>query len=265
MSDYNAADNSAKSYALAIDAMREKLESYHRVQIGDCTLYLGDCREILPLLPKVDAVVTDIPYEISQESNGLREINFGAWDGHGSSDVAYTAMELCAHIPSVLVFSAWWQITPLYEIFAGRSARLVAWVKTNPTVMNGQHLFLPGIDTAYYGKLPGAWFGGNCESSVWRGTSPVDREHPTQKPIDLFKWCVLNTVAPSAICLDPFMGSGTTGVACVKLGRKFIGIEIEPKYFEIACKRIQAAYDQPDMLVELEKKRSPEVQEGLPL
>lgn len=93
----------------------------------------------------------------------------------------------------------------------------------------------------------------------------IGRDHPTQKPIGLMIWCVQQFTEDAKIILDPFMGSGTTGVACVKLGRKFIGIEIEPKYFEIACKRIQAAYDQPDMLVELEKKRSPEVQEGLPL
>ena len=74
-------------------------------------------------------------------------------------------------------------------------------------------------------------------------------EHPTQKPLRVMKWC-LEFIPTARTILDPFMGSGTTGVACVKLGRKFIGIEIEPKYFEIACRRIQAAYDQPDMFVE---------------
>jgi hypothetical protein len=78
------------------------------------------------------------------------------------------------------------------------------------------------------------------------------KEHPTQKPENLMKWC-LGFLPDAQTVLDPFMGSGTTGVAAVKLGRKFIGIEIEPKYFDIACKRIQAALDAPDMFVESPK------------
>jgi len=104
----------------------------------------------------------------------------------------------------------------------------------------------------------------DCASAV-SNTKALEKQHPCPRQVDVCEHVIGNWVIENGTILDPFMGSGTTGVACVKLGRKFIGIEIEPKYFEIACKRIQAAYDQPDMLVELEKKRSPEVQEGLPL
>ena len=76
------------------------------------------------------------------------------------------------------------------------------------------------------------------------------KEHPTQKPVAVMKWC-LGFLPKAQTILDPFMGSGTTGVACAKLGRKFIGIEIEPKYFDIACRRIEEAYKQPDMFIEL--------------
>ena len=76
-----------------------------------------------------------------------------------------------------------------------------------------------------------------------------DKEHPTQKPVEVMKWC-LGFVADAKTILDPFMGSGTTGVAAVKLGRKFIGIEIEPKYFDIACRRISEALKQPDLFIE---------------
>ena len=217
--------------------------------IGSATLYLGDCREILPGLSGVDAVVTDVPYGISQSSGGLRTIDFGAWDGRGAHEVAYEAMHQCRDVPSVLAFSAREQTSILCDIFAGRSSRLVVWVKSNPTVMNGQHMFLPGAETAYYGKLPGAWFGGHCISSVWHGAAPQDREHPTQKPLPLMEWAVVNTVRPGGCCVDPFMGSGTTGVACVKLGRRFIGIEIEPKYFDTACRRIEQAQRQSDLFV----------------
>ncbi len=75
------------------------------------------------------------------------------------------------------------------------------------------------------------------------------REHPTQKPTGVIKWCIEQLPDTCQTILDPFMGSGTTGVACAKMGRKFIGIEIEPKYFDIACKRIDDAYRQADMFI----------------
>jgi DNA modification methylase len=225
-------------------------------------LYNADCREVLPTLGRVDAVVTDIPYEQSQESGGLRELNYGEWDGKGATEAALTAMGRCVAVPSILVFCEYRQLGKLYDLFDGRSARTLAWVKTNPTVMNGKHLFLPGLELGYYGKLSGAWFGGNCVRSVWHGPAPQERHHPTQKPLELMRWCVLNTVAPQAICLDPFCGSGTTGVAAVKLGRRFIGIEIEPKYFDIACRRISEALRQPDLFISPPK---PPVQEKLSL
>jgi DNA modification methylase len=87
-------------------------------------------------------------------------------------------------------------------------------------------------------------------AAVFNGVGPGCTEyagHPTQKPIDLMQWLIEKT---TGTILDPFMGSGTTGVACVKLGRRFIGIEIEPKYFDIACRRIEAAYKQPDLFVQ---------------
>lgn len=222
--------------------------------IGDATLYLGDCREILPTLSAIGAVVTDIPYEVSQKSGGLRELDYGSWDAAGSTKDALEALGLCVNIPSIVAFCEYRQLGLLYNLFDGRSARTLAWVKTNPTVMNGQHLFLPALELGYYGKLAGAWFGGNCVRSVWTGPAPTDRQHPTQKPLDLIKWAVVNTVYPVARCLDPFMGSGTTGVAALSLGRKFVGIEIDPAYFDIACRRIEDQAKRPDMFVELDKR-----------
>jgi DNA modification methylase len=77
------------------------------------------------------------------------------------------------------------------------------------------------------------------------------KQHPTQKPLEIMKWC-LSFLPEADTILDPFMGSGTTGVACVKTGRRFIGIELDPDYFEIACKRIEDAYKQPDMFINKE-------------
>ena len=227
----------------------------HREEIiGDCRLILGDCRDILPTLGPVDAVVTDIPYEIAQVTGGLRDLSYGEWDGDGATEAALCAMIGLGSTPSILAFCEYRQLGKLYDTFTGRSTRTVAWVKSNPTVMNGQHLFLPALELGFYGKLPGAWFGGSCERSVWTGPAPQNREHPTQKPDDLMGWAVRCTVPPGGTCIDPFMGSGTTGVACVKLGRSFIGIEREPSYFDIACRRIAEAEKQPRLFAEPDKK-----------
>ena len=86
----------------------------------------------------------------------------------------------------------------------------------------------------------------------------IEREHPTQKPVDVMKWCIEHIPFPNREILDPFMGSGTTGVACVKLGRRFIGIEREPKYFDIACRRIEAAYNQPDLFIPSRPESKPQ-------
>jgi len=219
------------------------------VTIGRARLALGDCRDVLPTLGKVDAVVTDVPYAISQESSGLRELDYGEWDKDGADDSAFELLALCREVPTVLAFCEYRQLSRIYDTLPGRSTRTVAWVKSNPTVMNGQHLFLPALEVGFYGKLPGAWFGGSCVKSVWTGPAPVGREHPTQKPLDLMKWAVGNVVAPDAICCDPFMGSGTTGVAAVQMGRDFIGVEREEKYFDIACKRIEDAQRQQELFI----------------
>ena len=225
--------------------------TFQEQTIGNARLICADCRDVLPSLGKVDAVVTDVPYMISQDSGGLRELDYGEWDKDQADKCAFEALSLCASVPSVLAFCEYRQLSRVYETLNGRSTRTVAWVKSNPTVMNGQHLFLPALEVGFYGKLPGAWFGGQCVKSVWTGPAPTptDREHPTQKPIGLMKWAVSNTVALGAVCCDPFMGSGTTGVAAVQMGRKFIGIEREEKYFQIACKRIEDAQRQSDLFI----------------
>ena len=106
-----------------------------------------------------------------------------------------------------------------------------------------------------------AWCSFDHNAKRWDGTrSENGKQHPTQKPVQLMQWC-LSFLPDSKLILDPFMGSGTTGVACVKEGRSFIGIELDEDYFEIACKRIQDAYDRPDMFIEATKEEMK--QEGL--
>ena len=207
------------------------------------TLHLGDCREILPTLGKVDAVVTDPPYGIGASSKKF--IN-----GTSKTSKDYYA-DVC-----------WDTAPPTLEVFD-----LVIAAGKHAIIWGGNYFPLPPSrcfliwDKTIHGNSYA-----DCEMA-WTSLDKVarikalnmvaanmdGRVHPTQKPLDLMKWCIEQLPASAQTILDPFMGSGTTGVAAVKLGRKFIGIEIEPKYFDIACRRIQAALDAPDMFVEAPK------------
>lgn len=209
--------------------------------IGDCTLYLGDCLEVLPLLGKVDAVVTDPPYGIGMDGGKIGKAVYEQKDWDSKPIDARWIVELA--VPSIVWGGNYFEVPP--------SARWLVWDKQN--------------DVTTFADCELAWT--NIEGAVrvfrwlWSGPYQKQREqrfHPTQKPMELMKWCL--AFVPSGLAvLDPFMGSGTTGVACVKLGRKFIGIEIDEGYFDIACKRIEKAYAQPDMFVEA--SRNPEAKQ----
>lgn len=200
--------------------------------IGDATLYLGDCRDILPTLGKVDAVVTDPPYGVAHLWKG----GFNSKHGWGKAkSESLTRNKWDDEPPSVV----------LLNILRSMSEQQIFW--------GGNYFDLPPSRCWYVWNKPErgftlaeaemAWTNRNSVVRVFDGNrSDPDREHPTQKPVALMQWCVEKT---KGCVLDPFMGSGTTGVACTNLGRRFIGIEIEPKYFDIACRRIDQAYKQP--------------------
>jgi len=214
-------------------------------QIGDATLYQGDCLEILPALGKVDAVVTDPPYGIKQAEGFSGAGGFSApikrrqydgdWDDHRPNPEIFNLMIEAApkHI--------FWGGQYFADLLPARG-KWLWWDKcqTMPTYGDGELAW-----TTLSGEAPKKFvYSNNGLMAREKG-----REHPTQKPVALMEWC-LGFLPDAQTILDPFMGSGTTGVACAKMGRKFIGIELESKYFDIACKRIEEAYAQPDMFVE---------------
>lgn len=231
-------------------------------QIGDCTLYLGDCREVLPTLSRVDAVVTDPPYGIG-EAAGKNASRSKPMKGHqlkmpgktiiakDYGDLQWDDKPIDAELLQSVIGVCTWQI-----IFGGNYYDLpptscwLVWDK-----LNGDSDFAD-CELAWT-NLPKAvrrirflWNG------MLRRERDIEREHPTQKPVDVMKWCIEHLPEPNRTILDPFMGSGTTGVAAVKLGRSFIGIEREPRYFDIACKRIEKTYAQPDFFVEAPKPKA---------
>tara|TARA_R110000822_G_C15316693_1_gene493303 strand:- start:1893 stop:2600 length:708 start_codon:yes stop_codon:yes gene_type:complete len=217
-------------------------------QIGDCTLYQGDCLEIMPTLEKVDAVVTDPPYGIgySHGKGGGGLARSTIFDNHAiiGDQKPFNPTPFLS-FDTVVLFGA--------NHFADRlpsSSNWLIWDKRDSVCSNDQ----ADCELVWTNRKGPA----RIIHHLWNGMlkaseKGVSRVHPTQKPVVVMEWVIKQVGLPKAI-LDPFMGSGTTGVACAKLGRKFIGIELEPKYFDIACERIQKAYDQPDLFVEPTKK-----------
>lgn len=214
-------------------------------RIGNCRLILGNCLKVMPEIGRVDAVVTDPPYGINY--GGLLK---GKGDGNGGADKngwkSYNMPEWDKERPTIEVFNLIRSISSEQIIWGGNyftdylppSMRWLIWDK-------GQRDFsLADCEVA--------WTSQNKAMRVFdysRGKALQDgKQHPTQKPIALMEWC-LGFLPKAVTILDPFMGSGTTLVACAKMGRAGTGIELDPEYFEIACKRVEAAYAQPDFFV----------------
>lgn len=227
-----------------------RIKMVEPVIIGDCQLYLGDMLDILPTLEDAYesmGLLTDPPYGIgaardlranTQHGNAIapsKEYGASDWDNKPASDTQLSAARMRAKYQ--IIFGGNYFELP-------KTSCWLVWDKL--TGNNG------------YADFEMAWTNLQkaCRKVVWQWKGMLqhdmknkeERVHPTQKPIAVMKWCI-DQLPDDCIILDPFMGSGTTGVACAKMGRKFIGIEIEERYFQIACKRIEEAYKQPDMFV----------------
>lgn len=123
----------------------------------------------------------------------------------------------------------------------GLSTRLIIWEKSNPSPMNGTKIWLSGIECCVYGKRSNATFNLHCKNTVLKYPCGRNKLHPTQKPIELMEYLIQASSNEGDTVFDPFMGSGSTGVACVNLNRDFIGIELDENYFKIAKQRIEEA------------------------
>lgn len=205
--------------------------------IGNAELWLGDCMDVLPLLPRVDAVITDPPYGINKDGQkrttgghgGRKEYEFLGWDGER---------------PGRSVFEALLESADVHVIWGGNyfadllppTMRWLVWDKGQRINQSDGELAWTSMQSAL--RI--------CTMN--RVELMTDgAQHPTQKPLRLMKWTIAQCGKQPQTILDPFMGSGTTGVAAVQMGRKFIGIEREERYFDIACKRIEDAQRITDM------------------
>lgn len=232
--------------------------------IGDATLILGDCREVLESLPPVDTVVTDGPYKVTSGGFGALEGGFSGWikdsyDNKGAIVACdLTWADWLSRLPAVLADSAQVYLFSndrnLQEARAAAEAaglifhRLLVWDKR--------------------AALPNRWYQQTCEfvlfmrkGKAFQINDPSSKalqsifqrdesDHPTEKPVSLCQLYIENSTKPGGLVLDPFMGSGTTGVAALRSGRRFIGIELTQQWFDVACRRVEAAMNEPRLFDE---------------
>lgn len=195
-------------------------------RIGDCRLILGDCLEVMPEIGRVDAVLTDPPYGINIAANPVRQAHArDDWDAAPIGAAHIAAMRACS-AEQIIWGGNYFDLPP--------SRGFLVWDKRQP-----QNFSLAMCEQA--------WWSRDTNAKLYsRSVLGYHKQHPTQKPVDLMQWC-LGFLPEARTILDPFMGSGTTLVACAKMGRAGIGIEQKAEYFEIACRRVEEAYRQPDM------------------
>ena len=203
----------------------------------------ADCLEAMKLLPdkSIDLVLTDIPYNISQKSAGLRQLDFGEWDKQYGKEKDWIKAMMRLVGNSAIIWCADKQWCNIETIFSNADflTRKLIWHKSNPTVMNCDKLYVQAIENAVYAKKRGGYYAPDYKHNVFEYPIPNMRQHPTQKPLSLFQELILDNTKLNDLVLDPFLGSGTTAVACKELGRKFIGIELEEKYCKIAEGRLR--------------------------
>jgi DNA modification methylase len=202
-----------------------------RVVIGDATLYLADASVVLPTLPDVDALVTDPPYGIGEAAGKNASRNnlavakdYGnlSWDNKPAPQWLIECAISKAR--SSIIFGGNYYVLP-------PSSCWLVWDKENTGDFADCELAWTNLKKAVR-RIKYQWNG------MLRANNEPRGDHPTQKPVQVMEWALMQLPEGSETILDPFMGSGTTGIAALNLGRKFIGIEREPAYFEAACRRL---------------------------
>lgn len=224
-------------------------------KIGNATLYLGDCREVLPMISAIDGVITDPPFGIGfkyashDDRPEAYEGGYGAW----LWSILEAAEAKCSPGSPLFVWQASLNIRRFTEWFPRDWRLFIAgrnFSQMRHTAMNYAY------DPVIVWWTPGVpWSDGTANRDFHiANTAPtvarpenIEREHPCPRPVDQIGHVVDQWCKPDSVVLDPFLGSGTTAVACMKLGRRFVGIEKDPAYFDIACRRLVIQQRQTDL------------------
>ena len=228
-------------------------------------IYNADCLIGMQRIPdkSIDCIITDPPYELESHGGGTTELSQRKLvkenhiefisNGFNYDDVFQQMLRICK-TPNFFIFCSNKQVSKVMTYFEklDLSTTLLVWNKTNPSPLcNGK--YLSDIEFIVYVRGKGATFNNDTPFDFKRKvyTSPIvsnkDRLHPTQKGIELIRRYILQHSNPNDVILDPFIGSGTTAIACINTKRNFIGFELEKKYFDIANKRIEDALREPKL------------------
>ena len=201
-----------------------------KVTIGNATIYLGDCKEILPSLPVFDLILTDPPYGLNISAKGFV--------GRGSKK--HEKSDWDKSTPSAWVFG----------LLQDRAKHLICWGGNYFPLPHRQGYFVwdkMQVADIDFAMCELAWVSFKISAQIYKKSfSSYAKEHPTQKPVELMEWCISKSPDNETIC-DPFTGSGTTGVAALRMGKSFVGIELERMYFDLACERIDRENSQPQL------------------
>jgi DNA modification methylase len=234
-------------------ALEQRLSAITEVTIGDCTLYCGDARDVLPTLSDLHVLVTDPPYGVLKAPDAHGRATKGTGGKHGLVRGAYASYD-----DSYENFCH--TIVPILEMSVARARRGAVFtgehIKEQPkaTITGGVYCpagvgrnkwgFTTLLKVLFYGQQPQLAQGARLGTTITSTATAEKNGHPCPKPIEWMRWLVDLCSLPEETVFDPFMGSGTTGVACVEKGRPFVGIELDAGYFQIACERIAGATSQ---------------------
>jgi site-specific DNA-methyltransferase (adenine-specific) len=216
-------------------------------------IIVGDCIDVMSHMPKnsVDLLLTDIPYNMTQKKYGgkggcgMRKIN-----RHGSvNELNFNVKkftDLCCKVSkgSIYIFCSPLSISDITSVFIDNKLtwRLCVWKKTNPMPMNGQFLWLSGLEFCMFARKPKATFNERCKSALWEFPCGHSKIHPTEKPLGLFRQIIEVSSNPGDLVFDPCAGSGTTAVAAQQLERGWIIVDISQEYCDIARQRLQNGF-----------------------
>lgn len=238
--------------------------SWREEIIGDARLILGDCRDVLPMLPPSKVLISDPPYLVTSGGFGDLQGGFGGWikDSYDNKGAIVSCdLDWCdwlGLIPAALTTDAH------AYIFSNDRNLGIARAAAEAAGLKFHRLLIWDKRAA----LPNRWYQQTCEFVLFMRQGKAfmindpsskslqsifqrdESDHPTEKPVSLCQLYVENSTAPGDTVLDPFMGSGTTGVAALRAGRKFVGIELTQQWFDVACRRIEAANDAPTLFSE---------------
>ena len=216
-------------------------------------LLQGDCMELMYNIPNesIDLVLTDIPYNVvNRKDNGLRKL-----DKENADILTFDLINFLEQLydkakSTIIIFCGKEQVSIIHSYFNDKqkkgkgTVRQLIWEKSNPSPMNGQHIYLSGVENAIWFKKRGGTFNAHCKNTVFKYTIGRSKLHPTEKNHLLLQELILDNSNENDLILDPCMGSGSTGVVALQNNRNFLGIELNQNYFDIAKSRLEGVqYD----------------------